>query len=260
VAGLRERGKRLASQQHGTQEGMSPALVSCVIPAFNAEQFVAEAIESVLQQTYEPLEILVVDDGSTDRTADVVRSYGSQVTCLSQEHRGTAAAKNDGIRAARGACIAFLDADDLWHHDKLTRQMARLAQRPEVDLCYTQYRNVWIPELAEEEDQYEGHALSKPASGWSLSTLLTHREVFDRLGFFEESDAKSHLNLVWALGAAKQGAIIDVLAEVLTYRRLHHANMSRRWAIDDDFFRLLKTWRDYRKHEVGDDDARAPLG
>jgi len=239
---------------------MESNLVSCVIPAYNAERFVAEAIESALRQTYQPVEIVVVDDGSTDGTAAVVRSYGREAICLSRRHRGTAAAKNAGIREARGAWIAFLDADDLWHHDKLTRQMARLAERPEVDLCYTRYRNVWIPELADEKRKYEGHALSKSVSGWSLSTLLTHRDVFDRFGFFEESDLKSHLNLVWALEAAKLGAIVDVLPEVLACRRLHHANMSRRWAIDDDFFKLLKTWRDYRKHVVGDDDARPPLG
>ena len=239
---------------------MESNLVSCVIPAYNAERFVAEAIESALRQTYQPVEVLVVDDGSTDDTAAVVRSYGREVICLSRRHRGTAAAKNAGIREAHGAWIAFLDADDLWHHDKLSRQMARLVQRPEVDLCYTRYRNVWVPELAEEKAKYERHALSEPVSGWSLSTMLTRRDVFDRFGFFEESGPRSHLNLVWALKAAGQGAIIDVLPDVLTYRRLHHANMSRRWAIDDDFFRLLKTWRDYRKHTARDDDARPPLG
>lgn len=234
---------------------MKPALASCIIPAFNAEPFVGEAIETALKQTYAPLEILVVDDGSTDRTADVVRSYGTRLTYVHRLHRGTAAAKNVGVHAAHGTYIAFLDADDLWHHDKLTRQMAWLAQRPEIDLCFTQYRNFWIPELAEEEKLYQGRSLSQPASGWSISTLLVRRQSFERFGLFEESATEKHLNLIWALRAAEQGAIVDIMPEVLMHRRLHCGNLSRRWAIDDDFFKALKTWRDYRRHQAKAEDA-----
>ena len=180
-------------------------LISCIIPAFNAESFVGEAIESVLGQTYKPVEVIAVDDGSTDHTADVIRLYGTEVTCLLQSHLGTARAKSVGVRAAHGPYIAFLDADDVWHHDKLTRQMAWLAQRPEIDLCFTQYRNFWIPELAEEEKLYQGRSLSQPASGWSISTLLVRRQSFERFGLFEESATEKHLNLIWALRAAEQG-------------------------------------------------------
>jgi glycosyltransferase involved in cell wall biosynthesis len=234
---------------------MRRALVSCVIPAFNAAQFVGEAIESVLSQTYTPLEITVVDDGSTDRTADIVRSYGTRLTYLRRRHRGTAAAKNAGGRAAHGTFIAFLDADDLWHHDKLARQMARLTEHPRIDLCFTQYRNFWAAELAEEERRYQGRSLTHPTSGWSISTLLARRDVFERFGRFEESATEKHLNLIWALQAAQQGAIVDILPEVLMYRRLHHGNMSRGWAIDDDFFKVLRTWRDYRRRQAQPEDA-----
>ena len=236
--------------------GHESNLVSCIIPAFNAESFVGEAIESALKQTYVPLEIVVVDDGSTDRTADVVRSFHTRLTYVHGLHRGTAAAKNIGLRAAHGPYIAFLDADDLWHPDKLTRQMAWLAQRPAIDLSFTQYRNFWVPELAEEEKRYQGSSLSLPASGWSIPTLLTRRETFDRFGLFDEDGGVKPQDLIWLLRAAKRGAIIDVMPEVLMDRRLHRGNLSRGWAIDDDFFEVLKTWRDYRRQRPDTDHER----
>ena len=229
-------------------------LISCIIPAFNAESFVGEAIESVLGQTYKPVEVIAVDDGSTDHTADVIRLYGTEVTCLLQSHLGTARAKNVGVRAAHGPYIAFLDADDVWHHDKLTRQMAWLAQRPKIDLCFTQYRNFWIPALSEEEKRHQGRSLSQPSSGWSIPTLLARREVFERFGLFDEDEGKRPQDMIWVLRAAKQGAIVDVMPEVLMDRRLHRENLSREWAIDDDFFELLKAWRDYRRTRSKADD------
>jgi len=239
---------------------MESSLISCVIPAFNAESFIKETIDSALNQTYSKIEVIVVDDGSRDRTADIARSYGSRVRCLVRPHRGAGAAKNAGVLEAQGEFIAFLDADDLWHPDKLTQQIARIAERPEIDLCYTQYRNFWIPELAAEKQEYEGHALSNTAAGWSVSTLLTRRGFFDQYGYFEETDARKHLNLIWALGAARRGAIIDVLADVLMSRRLHHGNMSREWAIDEDFFKLLKKWKDYKNQQGGGDNANPSVG
>ena len=234
---------------------MESNLVSCIIPAFNAESFVGEAIESVLNQSYAAVEIVVVvDDGSTDCTADVVRSYGATLTYVCRPHQGAAAAKNDGIASAQGEWIAFLDADDMWHPDKLARQMARLALRPEIDLCFTRYRNFWTPDLAEEERLYQGRSLSQAASGWSMSTLLARRGVFERFGLFEEDVAEKHQSLLWALRAAERGAIVDVMPEVLMRRRLHSGNLSRGWRIDDEFFELVKAWRDYRRQRSRADD------
>src|SRR5215469_8348389 len=103
---------------------MKSPLVSCIVPVFNGEQYLAEALDSILTQTYRPLEIIVADDGSTDGTAAVVARYGNRVRYLFQPNAGTAAACNLGIKAAQGDFIGFLAADDLWHPEKLARQLA----------------------------------------------------------------------------------------------------------------------------------------
>lgn len=120
---------------------MNP-LVSVVIPARDAEAFVADAVRSVMGQTYRPLECIVVDDGSTDATASVV-SRLSGVTLLRHEQaRGVSAARNTGVHASTGSYLAFLDADDGWAPEKLTRQVAALTAAPRTGILMSGYQHV----------------------------------------------------------------------------------------------------------------------
>ena len=136
----------------------SADLVSVVIPAYNAEAFIAEAIDSALAQTYRPIEILVADDGSTDRTAEIVKAYGAPVRYLYQPNAGPAAARNLALRHAMGEYVAFLDADDLWHSDKLSVQVRFMEVHPQAGLCATKAKGLregWSPEwdrLGTEDD------------------------------------------------------------------------------------------------------------
>ena len=120
-------------------------LVSVVIPAYNAEKFVLQAVRSVLQQCYQPLEIWLVDDGSTDQTAEIVRQHAPTVKIIRQENAGVAAARNTGVRLARGELICFLDADDGWLPGKLAAQVAYMQAHPEVGLLYHDWL-VWRPD------------------------------------------------------------------------------------------------------------------
>lgn len=114
---------------------MTRPLVSVVIPTFNRAVVVGRAVESVLQQTYRPLEVIVVDDGSTDGTSDVLKAYGNAIVYICQDNAGPAAARNHGIHKSRGDLVAFLDSDDVWLATKLERQVAVLERAGPAAPC-----------------------------------------------------------------------------------------------------------------------------
>jgi glycosyltransferase involved in cell wall biosynthesis len=221
---------------------MTPPLISCIVPVFNGERFVREALDSIWAQTYRPLEIIVADDGSTDGTAAIVASYDQPVHHLSQPNAGPAAARNLGLRAAQGAFVAFLDADDLWHPEKLARQMARFQARPDLDLCVTHVQNFWVPELIEEAARYRDHPrFTNAVPGYTTCTLLTRRALFDTVGKLDEALQHGD-DTEWFLRAAEHGVVMELLPEVLTYHRMHHGNLSRRQgsASRDEYLQIVK--------------------
>lgn len=114
---------------------MTCPLVSVVIPTFNRAATIVRAVASVLQQTYRPIEVIVVDDGSTDGTAEVLKAYGSAIVYVRQNNAGPAAARNRGIRASQGDMVAFLDSDDMWRATKLERQVAVLERAGPAAPC-----------------------------------------------------------------------------------------------------------------------------
>jgi glycosyltransferase involved in cell wall biosynthesis len=116
--------------------------VSVVIPAYNAERTLGDTIRSVLDQTFQDLEIIVVNDGSQDATAEIARGFGQRVQCISTPNGGVSRARNLGIDAAEGSFLTFLDADDQWEHDKLARQVRLLADRPDAGGAYTGFKRV----------------------------------------------------------------------------------------------------------------------
>ncbi len=227
---------------------MSAPLVSCIVPCFNGERYLDEAIGSILAQTQRPLEIIVVDDGSTDGSAEVVARYGAAVRYHRQENRGPGAACNSGLALATGEFVAFLEQDDVWLADKTARQLAAFAADPALDYCVGHVQNFWIPELSQEAERYRDHAVMRPVPGYVVQTLLAPRAVFERVGLFDET---LHFALAsdWFLRAEEAGATGVLLPEVVTRRRLHHDNFSRRHraASHDQFLHVVKATLDRRR-------------
>lgn len=236
---------------------MTTRLVSCVVPAFNSERYLREALDSIFAQAHRPIEVIVADDGSSDGTAAVVATYGEAVRFVTQPTAGPPATRNLGLHAARGELVAFLDADDLWHADKLAQQVARFDARPELDVSLTHIQNFWIPELEEEARRLRDDARTHPMAGYVTMTMMARRSVFDAVGPFDQllwhTDAGD-----WFLRAAHHGAVLELLPDVLVYHRMHHANLSRRLGPGSraEFVRMVKRSLDERR---GDGDLAAPL-
>lgn len=204
---------------------MMPSVVSCIVPVFNGEAYLREALESILNQSYPALDVIVADDGSTDGSAAIIASFGARVRHLRQVNAGAPAARNLGLQAARGEFIAFLDADDLWHRDKLTRQMARFTARPELDVSITHIQNFWIPELADEADRLRDHPIAQAQPGFVPVTMLARRDVFDRVGGFNTA-LKVGDPMEWFARAMEHGIQMELLPDTLVHRRMHTRNLS----------------------------------
>ena len=197
-------------------------LVSVMIGVYNAAPYLSEAIESVIAQSYQPLELIVVDDGSTDGSGDVARSYGDSLLYAYQERAGIGAARNRAVGLASGRFFAFLDADDRFVSGKLDRQYAALEADEELDVVFGHVREFVSPELAEEErDSIRSPA---PAAPWTAPNLmLIRREAFLRVGVFSET-LKVGVTVDWYARALEAGLRGLMLPEVVLERRLHLAN------------------------------------
>ena len=220
-----------------------PPLVTCIIPVWNGEEFLAGAIESVLAQDHRPIEVLVVDDGSTDGTAVLAESYGDPVRLLRQANAGAPAARNHGIREARGDYLAFLDGDDLYRPAKLSTQLRILGESPLTDLCICTARNFWEPGLEDEHERYA--AAGRVLITHHFATQLAHRSVFDRVGPISESTSADYAE--WFLRATDAGLSVRVIPDVLLDRRMHAANTSRSGEPIDDYFAIARSRIDRTK-------------
>lgn len=227
-------------------------LVSCIVPVFNGERYLREALDSILAQTYRPLEVIVIDDGSTDGTPRIVAGYGPEIRYLFQPNAGPAAARNLGLRAARGELIAFLDADDLWHPEKLARQVARLQARPERDLCIVHVQNFWDAPPGEEAERFRDHRSAQAQPGYTCQSLLARRALFETVGEFNPAFLVSD-DIDWFARALDRGAVIEVLPDVLVRRRLHHTNLtsSSPLRFREGALHVLKATLDRRRREQG---------
>jgi glycosyltransferase involved in cell wall biosynthesis len=227
---------------------MENPLASVIIAVYNGERFLAKAIESVQAQTYRPLELIVVDDGSIDGSAGVARSYEG-IRYLYQTNQGQAAAMNAGVRAAQGEFIAFLDADDWWGPDKLAVQMQYLLEHPAVDCVIGQMKN--MPEadgglpLRRTRD-----LLLDEYAALCVGTLVARRAVFDQVGDFD-ANYRYAKDVDWFIRAREAGVRMDVVPVAFLYRRLHGSNDSYATpARTRDFLRAVKASID-RKRQHG---------
>ena len=206
---------------------MSPR-VSVLIPTYNYGPFLSEALESVLAQTYTDYEILVLDDGSVDHTAQVAAAY-PQVRYLYQENAGIAATRNRLIRQSQGELVAFLDADDLWEPEKLEQQVRYLDTHPQCALVFTRVRSF----LDGPEQSPRQRQLLEAKIDFCLPSCCIRRELFDRYGLFRE-DLSYGEDTFWAAHLGASGVELHhCLPQALYLRRVHGGNLSLNHRLGD---------------------------
>lgn len=220
------------------------SFVSVIIPAYNRELYLGEAIRSALEQTRPPDEIIVVDDGSTDGTAEVARSFGGMVRCLSQKNEGAASARNHGVRASRGELLAFLDSDDHWVPQKLDWQLKFLESYPETDLVFGHMQSYISTELIA---TYNRSIDTQTMPGVNACALLIKKETFHKVGYFS-ADEKGVEFIEWFSRAQDKGCVSYVLPELVVKRRAHLSNtVLDRVKMNALYTRVVKSILDRRR-------------
>ncbi len=229
-------------------------MISVIIPVYNGANYLAEAIASVRTQTLTPLELIVVDDGSTDASAALAQAAGAQVHC--QSRQGTAGAVNAGVALARGEWLAILDADDRWLPDKLALQWAAVQATPAArrTLFFTQIRQFASPELPLAQVQRLA-GVGQVLPGTAETTLLVHREAFAAPG---AGGYQTHWRvgefIDWYARARDKGWQVRILPEVLAERRLHAANLARHQRDgQQDLLRILHAKLQRARQAAGSD-------
>jgi glycosyltransferase involved in cell wall biosynthesis len=237
----------------------SGPLVSVIIPVYNCEQYLAEAIESALAQTYGPVEIIVVDDGSTDSSSGVARGFEDLgVRYFHQPNSGPGAARNLGVRMAQGSFFAFLDADDIWIPGKLSLQMAAFEDEAELDMVFGRVMEFLCPS-SEASLKTEVKTGEGPLAGYYPGTMVVKRESFFRVGPFATNWRVGEF-IDWFSKADEEGLKSLIVPEVVTKRRIHDTNVGiRERHSQTDYLRILKQAMDRRREKEPGDTSKQDL-
>jgi len=240
--------REMAAPSAASQTPARP-LVSVVIPVHDGASFLGDVVRNVLDQRYPRLEIIVVDDGSTDDVAGALRGVATDVRLFRQENAGAASARNRGIRDAAGDLIAFLDVDDLWPAANLNLLVDYLLRNPDVDVVHghaqpTRYTDPGEP----------GEYLGSPAEAFPyyIGAGLYRRQAFETVGLFD-ADLRFSEDADWYVRAADRGLNVHRLDAISLFVRRHGANMTRgKSLVELDQLRLFKKWLDRRRAENTD--------
>jgi len=236
------------------------ASVSVVIPAFNRASLLERALDSVLGQTLPADEIIIVDDGSTDNTGSMLKSLHPELNLIQQDNQGVSAARNAGISAAGHEWIALLDSDDVWHENKLERQITALKNAPEYLICHSD--EIWVRNgvrvnQMNKHKKTGGYIFQHclPLCAISPSATLIHRSLFEAIGLFDEDLPACEDYDLW-LRICSRYPVLYIDETLITKYGGHDDQLSRQyWGMDR--FRIQALNKVISETELNDSDRDA---
>jgi len=221
--------------------------ISVIIPTYNSACFIHQAVKSVLGQTVQPNEIIVVDDGSDDETEQVLQPFKSQITYIFQKNSGPAVARNRGLKVATGEFISFLDADDLWHRKKLEILLEDFQKEETlgVSLGFT-----FKCKFSSFEDIDVDEAYLRSEFALLLGSGLMKKSVFEEIGIFDE-DMTIGEDTDWFMRVRENGIPISVKQKTVLYYRYHNKNLTKNDSIyNRSIFQILKKAKDRKANST----------
>jgi len=204
-------------------EKMNNPLVSVIMVVKNGEHFIKSAVESVFKQIHQPMEIIVVDGQSNDRTAEIAKTIQG-VKYIYQHDQGLANARNKAIELSMAKFIAFLDYDDIWLPNKLSKQIDHLVSFPDIQATITWLRFIIEPEYFLQYSSIQNN-YQKDQIGYTPSALVARKELFQKIGLFDPVFS-SGCDLDWFAKLTDSNYPISIIPEVLLYKRIHDSNLS----------------------------------
>lgn len=213
---------------------MTPT-ASVIIPIYNGERYLKETLDSILDQTFDDLELITVDDGSSDNSKAIIKTYPT-IRYIFQENAGVAAARNTGLDAATGEFIALLDQDDFWSADKMTKQVAYLRANPDIGVvfCNTQF---FLQPGIEKPDWVRPELLNQPRPGYNLGACLIRHWVFNEVGRFDTQYIYTP-DHDWFIRLKDSGIPTGRIQKVMLYKRVHDRNESQHSASQKEMIRI----------------------
>jgi len=205
-----------------------PKKIDVILPVYNCEKFIGEAIQSVLDQTFQSLNLIIINDGSTDCSEEIINKYketDSRIILIKQKNRGQIPSLNKGLELSKSEYIAFIDADDLWEKTKLEKQYKSLSKTADIAVCFTLVRE--FDSLKNHDIKHSASARKNDMKGLSKICFLGAKSLFDTYGKFNNEEKLGEF-ILWFGKLINDNVKYEVLNEVLAFRRIHSNNMTQK--------------------------------
>jgi len=221
--------------------------ISVIIPIYNDALYIQEAIRSVFSQKIEELEIIIINDGSTDNFEEKIEDFNDpRIRIIKQINSGAAAARNNGIKNAKGEFLAFLDADDIWAPNKLKLQLEVLINREDINMVYGQVKEFYDSSILGYDNLQKN---AKTFVGYSLIALLISKKDFLSVGDFQTKWKVAEF-IDWYDRAKHMGLMEIILPDLLAFRRIHSGNIDRLYRLDSkQYVAVLKEALDRKRSQ-----------